>query len=177
MRSFLKKNLEGTDSPLFVYTIFLMDLVEEVRSLATRNLSADKFVVEVLVSGKKIPKRVLITIDGDHGITIDDCVDLSRRISKEMDEQAFFVDENYVLEVSTPGIDQPLKLKRQYYKNVGRRLKVKVHENITEGKLKEVSEDQIVLALETGTGKKKELKEIAIPFSEIDKAFVQVSFK
>jgi ribosome maturation factor RimP len=82
-----------------------------------------------------------------------------------------------VLEVSTPGVDQPLKLKRQYYKNVGRRLKVKVHENITEGKLKEVSEDQIVLVQETGTGKKRELKEIAIPFSEIDKAFVQVSFK
>lgn len=177
MRSFLKKNLEGTDSPLFVYTIFLMDLVEEIRSLAARNLSPDKFVVEVLVSGKKIPKRVLITIDGDHGITIDDCADLSRKIAKEMDEQAFFGDENYLLEVSTPGVDQPLKLKRQYYKNVGRNLKVKVHENITEGKLKEVSGDQIVLVQETGAGKKKELKEIAIPFSEIEKTFVLVSFK
>jgi len=154
-----------------------MDLVEEVRSLATRNLSPDKFVVEVSVSGKKIPKRVLITIDGDHGITIDDCADLSRRISKDLDEQAFFGEDNYLLEVSTPGVDQPLKLKRQYYKNVGRNLKVKLQETVTEGKLREVSEDRIVLAQEIGTGKKKEVKEITIPFSEIDKAFVMVSFK
>ena len=154
-----------------------MDLVEEIRNLAARNLSPDKFVVEVLVSGKKIPKRVLVIIDGDHGITIDDCADLSRKISKEMDEQVFVGEENYLLEVSTPGVDQPLKLKRQYSKNVGRNLKVKVRENIAEGRLKEVSEDQIVLVQEIGTGKKKELKEIAIPFSEIDKAFVLVSFK
>ena len=177
MRSFLKENLEGTDSPLFVYTIFLMDLAEEIRKLAAANLSPDKFVVEVLVSGKKIPKRVLITMDGDHGITIDDCAELSRRLSKEFDELALFGDENYLLEVSTPGVDQPLKLKRQYYKNIGRSLKVKVLENVTVGRLKEVSEDQIVLEQETGTGKKKEITHVAIPFSGIDKAFVLVSFK
>ncbi|MEX2231680.1 MAG: ribosome maturation factor RimP [Cyclobacteriaceae bacterium] len=154
-----------------------MDLVEEIRNLATLNLSHDKFVVEVLIPGKKIPKRVMIIIDGDHGITIDDCADLSRKLSKELDERAFFGDENYMLEVSTPGLDHPLKLKRQYFKNIGRNLKVKGQETITEGKLKEVTEDRIVLAQELGTGKKKELKEIEIPFSEIDKAFVMVSFK
>lgn len=176
LRSFLKKNLEGTDSPLFVYIIFLMDLVEEIRNLAARNLSPDKFVVDVLVS-KKIPKRVLITVDGDQGITIDDCAELSRKLSKDFDEQAYFGDDNYMLEVSTPGIDQPLKLKRQYYKNIGRSLRVKGLEQITEGKLKEVTEHQIVLEQEVGTGKKKEIKEVTIPFSEIDKAFVLVSFK
>lgn len=154
-----------------------MDLVEEIRNLAAGNLSPDKFVVEVLVLGKKVPKRVLITIDGDHGITIDDCADLSRVLSKEFDERGLFGDENYLLEVSTPGVDQPLKLKRQYFKNTGRNLRVKFQDKITEGKLKEVSEDQIVLAQEIGTGKKKEVKEITIPFSEIDKAFVLVSFK
>lgn len=157
--------------------IFLMDLVEEIRNLATLNLSPDKFVVEVLIPGKKIPKRVMIIIDGDHGITIDDCADLSRKLSKELDERAFFGDENYMLEVSTPGLDHPLKLRRQYFKNIGRNLKVKGRETITEGKLREVMEDRIVLAQELGTGKKKELKEIEIPFSEIDKAFVMVSFK
>ena len=177
MRSFLKKNLEGTDSPLFVYIIFLMDLVEDIRNLATGNLSPDKFVVEVLISGKKIPKRVLIIIDGDHGVTIDDCADLSRKLSKELDDRAFFGDENYMLEVSTPGLDHPLKLKRQYFKNVGRNLRVKTQESVTEGKLKEVTESKIVLAQEIGTGKKTEIKEIEIPFSEIDKAFVLVSFK
>jgi ribosome maturation factor RimP len=177
LRSFLKKILEGTDSPLFVYIIFLMDLVEEIRDLATLNLSSDKFVVEVLISGKKIPKRVLIIIDGDHGITIDDCAGLSRKLSKELDQRAFFGEENYMLEVSTPGLDHPLKLKRQYYKNIGRGLKVKFQDTITEGKLTQVTEDKIILAQELGAGKKKEIKNMEIPFSEIEKAFVLVSFK
>ncbi|HET9486790.1 MAG TPA: ribosome maturation factor RimP [Chryseosolibacter sp.] len=154
-----------------------MDLVEEIRTLAARNLSPDKFVVEALVLGKKIPKRVLITIDGDQGITIDDCADLSRKLSKEFDEHAFFGEENYMLEVSTPGIDQPLKLKRQYYKNIGRSLRVKLQESTAEGRLKEVREDQIILEQEIGSGKKKEIKEVTLPFTEIDKAFVLVSFK
>lgn len=154
-----------------------MDLVEEIRNLGALNLSPDKFVVEVLVSSKKIPKRVLIIIDGDQGITIDDCAELSRKLSKELDERAFFGEENYMMEVSTPGLDHPLKLKRQYYKNIGRGLKVKFQETITEGKLMEVMEDKIVLAQEFGAGKKKEIKNVEIPFSEIEKAFVMVSFK
>jgi ribosome maturation factor RimP len=154
-----------------------MDLVDEIRKLVEGNLSPDKFVVEVLVSGKKIPKRVLIIIDGDQGVTIDDCADLSRILSKEFDERNFFGDDNYLLEVSTPGLDHPLKLKRQYFKNTGRSLKVVGKTATLEGKLKEVADDKIVLVQETGTGKKKETKDIEIPFSEIDKTFVLVSFK
>lgn len=177
MQSFLKKNLEGTGSPLFVYTVFSMDLVEDIRNIVDANLPVDKFAVEVSVSGKKVPRRILVAIDGDQGVTIDDCAELSRRVSKELDERALFGEENYVLEVSTPGIDQPLKLRRQYYKNIGRGLKVKLRDSIEEGTLKAVSEDQILLEQEKGTGKKKEVKEVAIPFSEIEKAFVMVSFK
>lgn len=154
-----------------------MDLVEEIRNLATQNLSPDKFVVEVLIPGKKIPKRVMVIIDGDQGITIDDCAELSRKLSKEFDERAYFGEENYMLEVLTPGLDHPLKLKRQYYKNIGRGLKVKLLETITEGKLTQVTEDKIILAREIGSGKKKETENVEILFSEIEKAFVLVSFK
>lgn len=154
-----------------------MELAEEIRTLAEANLSPDKFVVEVIISTKKIPGRVLIVIDGDHGITIDDCADLSRIVSKELDERAYFREGNYLLEVSTPGLDHPLKLKRQYRKNTGRRLKVVSKETTLEGKLKDVTDERIVLEQETGTGKKKETREVEIPFSEIDKTFVLVSFK
>lgn len=154
-----------------------MDLVDEIRKLAQESLSPDKFVVEVLISGKKIPKRVMIIVDGDHGVTIDDCAELSRTLSKEFDERAYFGEDNYLLEVSTPGLDHPLKLKRQYFKNAGRSLKVIGKSQTIEGKLKEVTDDRIVLVQETGTGKKKEVKEIEIPFSEIDRTFVMVSFK
>lgn len=172
-----EKILEGTGRPLFVYRIFLMDLVEEIRNAVTRNLSPDKFIVEVLIFGKKIPKRVLVIIDGDAGVTIDDCADISRKLSKELENPSFFGGENYILEVSTPGLDQPLKLRRQFQKNIGRNLKVKLQESQEEGKLREVTEDHIVILQEKGTGKKKEEKEVRIPFAEIDKAFVMVSFK
>jgi ribosome maturation factor RimP len=154
-----------------------MDLVDEIRKLVEENLSPDKFVVEVLISGKKIPKRVLIIIDGDQGVTIDTCADLSRVLSKAFDERAYFGEDNYLLEVSTPGLEHPLKLKRQYFKNAGRNLKVVGRTATVEGRLKEVADDKIVLVQETGTGKKKETKEVEIPFSEIDKTFVTVSFK
>ena len=154
-----------------------MNLLDEIRKLVEENLSPDKFVVEVLISGKKIPKRVLIIIDGDQGVTIDTCADLSRVLSKAFDERAYFGEDNYLLEVSTPGLDHPLKLKRQYFKNAGRNLKVVGRTATVEGRLKEVADDKIVLVQETGTGKKKETKEVEIPFSEIDKTFVTVSFK
>lgn len=154
-----------------------MDVVEEIRMLAARNLSPDKFIVEVVVSGKKLPKRVLVIIDGDQGVTIDDCAELSRLLSKAFDETDFFGDENYLLEVSTPGLDHPLKLKRQYFKNAGRNLRVISKDSMVEGKLKEVTEDKIVLSRESGSGKKKEISDLEILFSEIEKAFVLVSFK
>lgn len=154
-----------------------MDLVEEIRRLAAQNLSPDKFVVEVLISGKKIPKRVMVILDGDHGITIDDCADLSRFLSKEFDEREYFGNDNYLLEVSTPGLDHPLKSKRQYVKNIGRKLKVVGNELTREGKLKEVTDDRIILIQETGTGKKMVTTEVEIPFSEIERTFVMVLFK
>ncbi len=154
-----------------------MELVEEIRTIAEANLSPDKFLVEVIVSAKKIPGRVLIIIDGDHGITIDDCADLSRIVSKELDEREYFKQDNYLLEVSTPGLEHPLKLKRQYRKDTGRLIRVVSKEATLEGKLKEVTDEKIVLVQETGTGKKKESREVEIPFSEIDKTFVLVSFK
>ena len=172
-----EKKFRGDRGPLFVYIRLVMDQVDDIRKLAEENLSPDKFVVDILVSGKKLPRKVLVIIDGDQGVTIDDCAELSRILSKQFDERSLFGDENYLLEVSTPGLDHPLKLKRQYYKNTGRNLRVVGKETTTEGKLKEVTEDRIILLQEIGTGEKKETKEIEIPFSEIEKTFVTVSFK
>ena len=119
---------------------------------------------------------MLVVIDGDHGVNIDDCAKLSRELSKALDDASIF-DASYMLEVSTPGLDQPLKLKRQYRKNIGRKLRVQRPDNSIEGKLLEVFEDHIIVAQETGTGKKKVINSLEIQFSEIDKSFVLVSFK
>ena len=154
-----------------------MEFAEEIKKIITRKLAdPDQFLVDVVVKGYKGPKKVLIIIDSDKGITIDDCANLSREISKEFDDSQLF-DDRYMLEVSTPGLDQPLRLTRQYHKNIGRRVKVVIQEQVLEGKLVEVGDEKIKLEQEIGTGKHKETRIVEISFSEIDKTFVLVSFK
>jgi ribosome maturation factor RimP len=153
-----------------------MDQAEEIRKLAESRLAPGQFLVDVIVSSKKGPGKVLLLVDADQGMTIDDCAEISRQLSKALDESPLLTDA-YMLEVSTPGVDQPLKLKRQYVKNIGRKLRVKLADTIREGRLTEVNDERIVLAEETGTGKKKETVNVEVSFSAIEKAFVLVSFK
>lgn len=153
-----------------------MDLVEQIRKLAESKLAPGQFIVDVTVSAKKSPGKVLVLVDGDHGITIDDCAEISRQLSKALDESPLFID-NYMLEVSTPGVDHPLTQKRQYVKNIGRKLKVKLPDKTVEGKLTEVKDESISLDQEIGLGKTKEVVSVVIPFSSIEKALVMVSFK
>lgn len=153
-----------------------MDLSEEIRKLAESKLTSDQFIVDVIASPKMGTRKVLVIVDSDQGFSIDDCAGLSRQLSKSLDETGL-IDDNYLLEVSTPGVEHPLKLKRQYTKNIGRKLKVKLQEKIVEGRLSEVDDEKITLLQEIGSGKKKEIETVVIPFSEIDKAFVLVSFK
>ena len=154
-----------------------MEIIDHIRSIVAQKLTdPSQFLVEVIAKGHKGPKKVLVVIDGDKGVTIDDCANLSRELSKAFDDAQFF-EESYMLEVSTPGVDQPLRLKRQYQKHIGRKLKVSAQQQTTEGKLVDMDDEKIKLEQEIGAGKKKEVRIIEIPFSDIDKTFVLVSFK
>ena len=153
-----------------------MEVAEEIKKLVEQKLTPEQFLVDIVISAKKGPKKVMVIVDGDNGFNIDDCAELSRFLSKSLDESGL-IDDNYLLEVSTPGVDHPLKLKRQYVKNIGRSLKVKLLNKVVEGKLTGVEEDAIVLTQETGTGKKKVETTARIPFIDIEKAFVLISFK
>ncbi len=134
------------------------------------------FIVDVVASFKGNPGKLLVIVDGDNGIGIDDCADLSRELSKTLDE-ANLIDKAFNLEVSTPGLDQPLKSKRQYVKNIGRNVRVRLADKTEEGKLTAVTDLAIVLTQTVGSGKKKEEKTVEIPFDKIDKTIVLVSFK
>ena len=154
-----------------------MEIADEIRKIAEEKLpDPAQFIVDVVVTSKRGPKKILVILDGDEGITIDDCANLNRELSKELDGLPQ-LQESYFLEVSTPGLDQPLKLKRQYKKNMGRRLNVKLADKAVEGKLIDVTDDRITIEQETGIGKQKQLVPREIEFSEIDKSFVLVSFK
>jgi ribosome maturation factor RimP len=154
-----------------------MGLEDEIKKLAEAKLiNPSQFIVDVVVSARKGPKKVLVLVDGDNGVTIDDCAEISRELSQSLDELRD-LEDSYLLEVSTPGVDFPLKFQRQYTKNIGRKLRVKMVESTVEGKLEAVTGDTITLLVEEGTGKKKTTKSIDINFSQIEKAFVLVSFK
>jgi len=152
-----------------------MDAAEEIRKIAEGKLKdSSQFVVDVIVSSKRKPQKVTVVIDGDAGISIDDCADISREVAKALDDSSALTD-SYVLEVTTPGLDQPLKLHRQYKKNIGRRMRIKVSDKVVEGKLVGVNDSGVTI--EQGDGKKIEKSVVELKFSEIDKSIVLVSFK
>ena len=177
MRKFLNNSMQGAASPLFVYGNFLMGIVEDLTNIiATKLTDSSQFLVDVVVKGQKGPQKVLVIIDGDKGVTIDDCANLSKELSKAFDDTHLFTG-SYMLEVSTPGLDQPLKLKRQYYKNIGRTVRIVREQQTIEGRLTAVTEEMITIEQEIGIGKQKEFKTADIPFSQIEKTYVLISFK
>lgn len=150
-----------------------MELKKRIEELVVGNLeSEDHFLVDIVISASKGPKKVLILLDGDNGISIDDCAKVSRAVGHAIEEEEL-VEDAYRLEVSSPGLDHPLVLQRQYKKNEGRTVKVTMKNGeVIKGVMKLVSEEEIVVE-ET---KKKEIKEHTISYSDINKTEVQVVF-
>lgn len=119
-----------------------------------------------------------LLIDSDQGLTIETCARLSRLVSGELEEKEIMPDA-YTIEVSSPGLDYPLSSKRQYMKNIGRELKVNLStDKEVVGKLLGVDDTGIkMLVRKKEKGKKATEEELAIPFEEVKKSIVQVSFK
>ena len=158
-----------------------MDLGAKINEMASELLTEpDHFLVDVVISGNRGQKKVIVIVDGDEGVTIEDCALLSRAISAKLDETEL-IPEKYTLEVSTPGVDFPLKLKRQYRKNVGRDFKISLKDKSqVVGKLIAALDETIQLEVSkkgSKKGNKKVVEEMVIPFDHIDKALVQISFK
>ncbi|MEM9856355.1 MAG: ribosome maturation factor RimP [Bacteroidota bacterium] len=155
-----------------------MDLKAKIVELVNENLHDEShFLVDVIISANKGPRKVLILIDGDQGINIDDCATLSRKVGFQLEENET-IDDKYTLEVSSPGVDFPLATARQYKRNIGRKLKITTSENQEVlGDLLAVERDYITLDKEVNKGKKKEYEKVEMSFSDINKAIVQVSFK
>lgn len=152
-----------------------MEIQAKLTDLVVSSLKKGHFLVDVIASARNLSK-ITVVIDGDQGVTIDDCSELSRALSAKLDEQDFG-QGRYVLEVTTPGLDQPLKLQRQYAKNIGRSLKVhRTDKSILTGKLVKADTSGIVLIQEVKEGKIRKESEIAVAFENIEKAFIVISF-
>jgi ribosome maturation factor RimP len=132
------------------------------------------FIVEI--KGITV-KRAMILLDGDEGVKIEDCARVSRHINQRMEEDG--LSEALIsLEVSSPGVDFPLKFERQYPQHVGRTLAIKLLDGKElEGKL--ISIDAAVIAVEEKIkekGKKVSLNNISLALSEIAEAKIKVTF-
>ncbi len=154
----------------------VIDLVEE--KIADR---PELFLVDV----KMHPNgKLIILVDGDNGIAVGDCAAISRHVGYYLEEENV-IEEAYNLEVSSPGIDIPLTMNRQYEKNIGRNVELKTLGTKREGKLLTVTEEGISIeekikpARNTGgeKGKKAEQIESFIPFADITETKVLISFK
>ena len=135
------------------------------------------FLVEM--EWKPSKKRLDIFIDHDHKLTLASCKDISRYLEKKLDE-AGIIGEEYHLTVSSPGLNRPLRLRRQYNKNVGRVVRMRLIEGGEKiGRLVKVSESQCWLAPEIKQKKHKRAAygdPVTIPFSVIKETFVEVRF-
>ena len=146
------------------------DLVEEALAL-----NESLYLVDLSIS---LNNKILVTVDGDNGVPLSECIRISRNVEHNFDRE----EEDFSLEVSTPDISHPLKLKRQYIKNIGRILKVKTSEEELEGTLVEADEDKIVLTWKArepkpiGKGKVTVQKTATLAYKEIKEAKVKIVF-
>ena len=125
----------------------------------------DKFIVKLSVSKDNL---INLFVDGDHGITIDDCVKLSRHIENSLNRD----DEDFELRVSSAGIDLPYMMLRQYTKNIGRKIEAKLKDGTKKrGELVSADSEKIEIIEDIkGKGKKKKIvpgEKLEIPMSEI----------
>jgi ribosome maturation factor RimP len=122
--------------------------------------------------------KVIIILDGDNGVNLQDCIDVSRAIENNLDRE----EQDFSLEVASAGVSTPLKMVRQYRKNIGRTLKVKTTTETIEAKLEGANDEGITLhwsarePKKVGKGKETVEHKREIPYSEIKEAIVTIIF-
>lgn len=169
--------------PFFIYQMNSTSLQERLENMVAAMLEGneDYFLVDLKV---RPGNNIRIVLDADSGVSIDKCVDFNRTLYKQIEAEGLFPDGDFALEVSSPGVDEPLKLDRQYRKNVGRQVEVILKDGSKkEGKLVELTETGLVIEETRGkapsgkpTGKKKEIVIHNIPFTDVKTTKVQVVF-
>lgn len=153
-------------------------IVDKIRKVVEETLAVheDLFLVDIVKKGNDRSGKVIVLLDGDQGISIDQCAKVSREVSHFIDEE-IDLNEPLTLEVSSAGLDHPLQLKRQYLKNIGKNVKVTLSDQgQVEGELKKVDDEAVELEVVIDK-KKKTTKTEVINFEDINKTIVLVSFK
>ena len=150
----------------------IQDVGQKVQALLEGHPS--HFLVEIRV---KPTHNIKVFIDADEGVQLADLISYNRKLYRQLEEGGMFPDGDFSLEVSSPGLDEPLKMQRQYRKNVGRYVDVLMNDaSKREGKLVETTDEGIVIETQTGKGKKLEVKQETVLFSDIKSTKIQIKF-
>ncbi len=172
-------SLRGPKSPFLMdQKLRKMDLYKEVTRLAEQYIdSSEIFLVEVNIKGKPGNQKIQVFIDGDQSVGVGECSKISRKLSDELEEKDM-VDGRYIIEVSSPGVDKPLKLIRQYRKHIGRELEVVTADNKKyQGELLDVVDKEIEISIKSAKIKKELNREtLKLSIEEIENAKVVLRF-
>jgi ribosome maturation factor RimP len=156
--------------------LLTMQIAEQIKMWSSEVLDPSVFIVDI--EFKPGGGKLLVLIDSDGPLTIEQCRSLNRHLSNKLDELDFG-DNPYKLEVSSPGVDKPLFMFRQYPKHIGRELKITLKAK-TEllGKLLSIEGETLHLQLKDNKkayqAKEPIFKDLA--FADIEEAYVMVSF-
>lgn len=136
----------------------------------------DLFLIDLKFSASD---DIAVILDGDNGVSVQDCLDASRAIEFNMDRE----EHDFSLQVMSAGLSEPLSIPRQYQKNIGREIEVLLNDSSEiEGELAKVDEEKITLILryrkpkDIGKGKVDVVEEKEISYAEIKKALVVIKF-
>lgn len=155
-----------------------MDLNKEVAGLVKQFIDNDEiFLVEVNIKGKPGNQKIQVFIDGDQYVDVDECSKISRKLSDEL-EGRDLIEGRYIIEVSSPGVDKPLKLIRQYPKHIGRELEVITrNKKKYQGALLGVIDEEIEISIKSSKIKKELNSEsLKLSLGDIEEAKVVLRF-
>ncbi|MEV8454251.1 ribosome maturation factor RimP [Streptomyces sp. NPDC052095] len=149
---------------------------ERLRGLLEPLVSAEGLDLEEIDLSRAGRRRVLrIVVDSEQGVELDACADLSRAISEKLDETDAMGEDEYVLEVSSPGADRPLTEHRHYVRATGRLAKLQLREGgDLVARILAVDEEGLDLEVPGVKGRKPTSRRVA--FDEIAKARVEIEF-
>ena len=169
-----KKKGTGLFPSAFYITMSSFNQIETVEKLLNPLLEGDIFLIEIKV---KPINNIKIYLDADDGLGIEKCIKINRALYRIMEEMGLYPDGDFSLEVSSPGISEPLKKYRQYAKNIGRDVEVLMtDDNKFTGRLLQADEEQITIETSEGKGKKMVIQKIEISFSKIKQTKVLIKF-
>lgn len=166
--------MRGLEVPSFYKNMTFKEKVINLLNAGLEEKSA-LFLIDLTITDAN---KIIVTLDGDNGVTLQDCIDISRAIEHNLDRE----EQDFSLEVASAGLSTPLKLVRQYQKSIGRTLIVTTEDEKIEATLSAVNDDYIVLEWtarepkKIGKGKETVEKRLELPYSKIKEAIVTVTF-